>query len=324
MFFMVPHEKRALIVMTLVCAIAFAITFVSLVSVEAYIHSPRILPIINIITLFLIAWYWVFFLTHARRDTKHKQRVVVLAKELDTTKRILDDVDAMKSEFIATASHQLRAPLTAIRGYSSLLLESTFGKLPKRALEPIMRIEQSSRSMSTVVDNFLNIAKIEHGSMQFEKKLFSAEEVVSTIVDEQRRNALKLGLVLLFRSDIEHSAEVRADEKKLRQIIIYLIENAFKYTVRGKIIISVREDRKKHTVFISIIDTGIGMNKDEQHKIFDKFVRGKNAKRHDVLGSGLGLYIARKMAEAMHGTIEATSPGEGKGSTFTITLPLVK
>jgi signal transduction histidine kinase len=204
-----------------------------------------------------------------------------------------------------------------------MLTEGSFGNIPEKMKEPLERIEQSSRFMALSVDDFLNVSRIESGSMKYDKSTFSLKEVASTLADDLRAAATKKGLVLIFRSDASTDMHVNADNGKVRQVIQNVVDNALKYTPKGTVSIIAQDDEKAKKARIIVVDTGVGMSEETAKNLFGKFVRAKNANSVNVYGTGLGLYIAKQMLEAMGGTLTATSKGEGKGSTFTIELPLL-
>lgn len=246
----------------------------------------------------------------------------ILGEELKNANERLKELDKLKSEFVSIASHQLRSPLTAIRGYASLLEEGSFGKLPVKATEAVRRISESARYMALSVEDYLNVSRIEAGNMKYEMANVDIKELVKNTVNELQPTAIKRGLLLTSRSKLIGKSSVYADPGKTKQIIQNLIDNSMKYTPKGTIDVVLRGEGNK--ALIDITDTGIGMSEETIHKVFEKFERAHNANDVNVTGTGLGLYIARKMANEMQGNVSATSPGEGKGSTFTIELPLSK
>ena len=133
---------------------------------------------------------------------------------------------------------------------------------------------------------------------------------------------MKKGLLLTFKSDLDMKGVVHADVGKVQQILHNLINNALKYTPKGMVTVFVHDDKKAKRIMVDIIDTGVGMDPDAVDDMFEKFERAENANEVNVTGTGLGLYIARKMANEMNGDVYATSAGEGEGSTFTLELPL--
>lgn len=146
--------------------------------------------------------------------------------------------------------------------------------------------------------------------------------MVKTVYEDIKPAVAEKQLDFTFTSNIKGVCTVHADAGKVRQIIQNLIDNATKYTPKGSISVILNEEKTKKQVEIVIKDTGIGMAPETLHEIFHKFARAKNANSVNVIGSGLGLYVAKEMAEKMGGSIKAESEGEGKGSTFTIYLPL--
>jgi signal transduction histidine kinase len=256
-----------------------------------------------------------------RKETAQRLEIQKLALNLEKANNRLLALDKQKSEFVSIASHQLRSPLTAIRGYASLLKEGSFGEVPEKALQPISRIEESSKQMALLIEDYLNVSRIESGNMKYNLSDFNLRDQTEHICDDMRSEAIKQGLVLLFRTHISGRAFVHADIGKTIQIIQNLINNAIKYTPEGTIIVIVRDDIKKKQIFVDITDTGIGMSEETQHILFQKFSRAHNANSINTSGTGLGLFVAFKMAEAMGGTIHAYSEGEGKGSRFTLSMP---
>tara|TARA_B100000745_G_C20152713_1_gene395150 strand:- start:4405 stop:5094 length:690 start_codon:yes stop_codon:yes gene_type:complete len=229
----------------------------------------------------------------------------------------------MKSEFVSIASHQLRSPLTSIRGYASMILEGSYGKVPKKVGEAIERIAESTRLMTMSVEDYLNVSRIQAGNMKYEISRFNVNEMVEKVVDGLRREAMHEGLLLSYENKLKNSdGTVKADEGKVNQILHNLIDNAMKYTEKGAVTVIVSDSTKPKRVNISVKDTGIGMDPETIDDMFEKFERADNANSVNVSGTGLGLYIARKMSQDMGGDITATSEGEGKGSTFTLSLPV--
>jgi signal transduction histidine kinase len=159
--------------------------------------------------------------------------------------------------------------------------------------------------------------------MKYEFSDFNLKEVAEKIVDDFRTIALKKGLLLTYKSDVKSNCTVHADLGKTRQILMNLIDNSMKYTPKGKITITAHDNLEEHKMYITIKDTGVGMSEESRSELFEKFVRAKNANNINVTGTGLGLYIARKMLVDMGGAVNAESEGEGKGSTFHIEFPLI-
>jgi signal transduction histidine kinase len=257
-----------------------------------------------------------------QKTFKQKEEIEKLAKKLEGANAQLKVLDKMKSEFVSIASHQLRSPLTSIRGYASMLLEGSYGKIPEKARAAVERIADSSRFMAASVEDYLNVSRIQAGNMKYEYSDFNLKDLAAQVVDDTRAIAMKKGLLLTFKSDVSKRGIVHADIGKTRQVIDNLINNSLKYTPKGSIDVFVYDKPKIKKIFVEIQDTGIGMAPHAVENMFEKFERAENANAVNVTGTGLGLYIARKIAQEMKGNVTAASEGEGKGSTFTIELPL--
>lgn len=275
------------------------------------------------VTFVLTVIIGTVLIRNIKREIEQKNQIEKLASNLEKANAKLKQMDKLKSEFVSIASHQLRSPITAISGYASLISEGSYGPVPEKMKEPVERIVQSARMMAVSIEDYLNVSRIEAGNMKYNLEDFNLIDEAEHICDDLRPEALKRGLVLLFRRRLTGKGIVHADIGKVQQIVHNLINNSIKYTTKGAITVFAHDDMEKKKVFIDILDTGIGMNPETLHSIFQKFERGDKANTVNVKGTGLGLYVALKMAEAMNGTITAHSEGEGKGSRFTIELPLV-
>lgn len=273
-------------------------------------------------TLVITGMIGIVLIRSVRKEIKQREEIMRLAVSLQKSNEKLRALDQLKSEFISIASHQLRSPLTAIRGYSSMLAEGSYGKLPVRAQEIAERIVDSTKYMVNSVEDYLSVSRIEAGNMKYELSDFNLKIEAEKLVDDLRQGALKKGIVLVFRSDCEGTCLINADIGKTRQVISNLIDNALKYTKKGEVVVFVHTKMKTKTITVSVKDTGIGMGPETLEEIFDKFVRARNANEVNPTGTGLGLFVAKRMVQAMGGKIWAESEGEGKGSTFHVQFPL--
>ncbi|USN92037.1 MAG: HAMP domain-containing histidine kinase [Candidatus Nomurabacteria bacterium] len=272
--------------------------------------------------LFLVAVIALLTFAIAYTSRTYSKSIEESAEKLEKANLRLQALDKQKSEFVSIASHQLRSPLTAIRGYASLMLEGSYGKISAKARQPIERIEESSKLMAIAIEDYLNVSRIESGNMKYNLTDFNLADKTEDVCDDLRSDAVKNGLALIFRTELNSRGVVNADLGKTIQIIQNLINNSIKYTEKGTIKVLVRDDIKRKRIYVDIIDTGIGISKTDQATIFQKFERAENANSVNVNGTGLGLYVALKMAEAMGGKITASSEGKNKGSVFTLELPL--
>ncbi len=307
----------------LLAAQALVIALVILIGSQFAFISSNTNKVLTAITLIITGVIGTLLIRSVRKEIQHREEIERLAKKLKKANERLQELDKQKSEFVSIASHQLRSPLTAISGYASLLSDGSFGKLPKGAQEPVERIYSSARNMAQSIEEYLNISRIESGNMKYSLTDFNLKDEVEHICDDLRAEALKRGLLLFFKSDIKTRAIVHADLGKIIQSIHNLINNSIKYTEKGTITVFVHDDEKTKRIYVEVIDTGVGMSDETLHTIFQKFERGNGANKVNASGTGLGLYMALKLTEAMGGTIIACSEGEGKGSKFVLELPLV-
>jgi len=167
------------------------------------------------------------------------------------------------------------------------------------------------------------VSRIESGNMKYELSDFNIATEAEKLVDDKRQEAIKKGLLLTYHSQLERQGLVHADVGKTLEIVHNLLNNSLKYTPKGTIAVTVRDDTKTNKVYVEIKDSGIGMTAEDIAKLFGKFERAKNANSVNITGTGLGLYVARTMALAMKGDIKAFSDGPGTGSTFRLELPMV-
>lgn len=230
----------------------------------------------------------------------------------------LRELDRQKSEFVSIASHQLRSPLTAMTGYASLMLEGTFGELSTDLREAAVRIFESGKTMAVAIDDFLNVTRIEQGRMVYTYEPFTLHDLVKQAIAEMHFIAERKGLVLEYEGAGDPIG-INADKGKVKQIVTNLLDNAIKYTKQGNVTVSITTDA--HMAHVKVADTGIGLSEEDRQRLFLKFSRAQNANEISVRGTGLGLFIALEMAKAQGGTVSVESPGRGKGSTFTFSIP---
>jgi signal transduction histidine kinase len=258
-------------------------------------------------------------------ETKIAERTKELAHAndlLEEKNRILQVIDQRKSEFVSIVSHQLRTPITAIKGYSSLLMEGAYGVVPDAAKEPIERIFRSSSRLANMVTDFLDISKIEQGTMTYTKEEVDVGTMVADLGGDFAQVAHQKGLEFSVEIPKDERFVVMADDGKLRQIFSNLIDNSIKYTPHGRVTVSLSRDTERNMVVMRLLDTGIGLSADDIHHLFGKFARGSGGQRQNTEGSGLGLYVAKRMLEAQGGKMWVDSLGVGQGSTFFVELPL--
>jgi signal transduction histidine kinase len=302
---------------------ALLVVLVILVGSQLTFADSKLSIILTVITLFFTFIIGLLLIRSVNKEIKQNEQLQLINSKLENANDRLRVLDKQKSEFVSIASHQLRSPLTAIRGYVSLIEEGNFGQIPDQMREALRRISESGKFMAVSIDDFLNVSRIESGNMKYEYKDVNLREQAEHVVEDLRSDAIKRGLLLLFKSDLKGKGIVYADFGKTQQIIHNLMNNALKYTRKGTVTVYVHDDTVKNLIHVEFIDTGIGMSKDTLQKLFGKFARAKVASSANIMGTGLGLFVAREMARAMKGDITAYSDGEGQGSRFVFTIPYV-
>jgi len=240
-----------------------------------------------------------------------------LFREIELKSRQLEIASQHKSEFLANMSHELRTPLNAIIGFSEVLAERMFGEVNEKQAEYLSDILESGRHLLGLINDILDLSKIEAGRMELEPSDFSLPGAIENTLILVRERAQRRGIAL-GRSVDSRIGTIRADERKVKQVLLNLLSNALKFTPEGGRI-DVRAALQNGVAEISVSDTGVGIAPEDQETVFEEFRQvGTAAKK--VEGTGLGLAISRKFVELHGGKIWVKSE-VGKGSTFTFTLP---
>ncbi|MDB5178634.1 MAG: Sensor protein resE [Patescibacteria group bacterium] len=245
-------------------------------------------------------------------------RVDHATNRLRVANRHLKELDHAKDEFISMASHQLRTPLTTIKGYLSMLLEGDAGKLTKPQKEFVDYAFGSSERMVNLISDLLNVSRLSAGRFLIQTK---PTDMVQMIADEVRQlgsHAKAKGIQLVFDKPAEPLPPAEIDDNKTRQVIMNFIDNAIYYTQKGEVRVTL--EQSGDSVRLEVRDTGIGVPEKAKRKLFSKFFRADNAQIVRPDGTGLGLYLAKRVIEDQGGTIIFSSI-EGKGSTFGFELP---
>ena len=241
-------------------------------------------------------------------------------KELKDAYEELKKLDKAKSEFISIASHQLRTPLTAIKGYISMMREKIYGKPPEKMERPLENIYTSNERLIKLVNDLLNVSRIEAGRMEMKLEKSSLEEIITSVVEELKNVAKEKNIYLGWEKPKKPLPKISVDRDKIRQAITNVIDNAIRYTEKGGVTIKCKMQNAKCKIEVS--DTGVGLTKYELSKMFESFSRGAAGTRLYTEGVGLGLYVAKRFVEMHKGKIWAESRGKNKGSTFFIELPV--
>ncbi|OIO33247.1 MAG: hypothetical protein AUJ70_03585 [Candidatus Omnitrophica bacterium CG1_02_40_15] len=247
-----------------------------------------------------------------------ERRVAERTHELEKLNEELKKLNKMKSDFISSVSHELRTPLTSIKGYASILMTGKLGDVLPAQKERLEKIDKHSNSLVHLINNLLDIARIESGKVQMEMKDVSIKEMLDSIVDIITPQVKEKNISLKINSKIKFD-RIKVDPSQIERVFLNLLSNAVKFTPeKGMVIIEMEE--KNDDIQFSIEDTGIGIPPQDIPKVFQEFFRADNALDQKIKGSGLGLSLVKKIIEAHKGKIWFDSE-LGKGTRFTFTLP---
>ncbi|MBI2009390.1 hypothetical protein HYS84_03185 [Candidatus Saccharibacteria bacterium] len=242
-----------------------------------------------------------------------------VAKELEESNRKLKELDKSKDEFISMASHQLRTPLTAIKGYLSMVLEGDVGPVTEQEKTMIKRAYDGAQKMVYLIADLLNVSRLQSGRLIIENKPTDLSGLVEGEIAQLQETAAHHKIKLIYQKPSSFPT-LMLDENKLRQVVMNFLDNALHYTSDGGTVTAVLQAIDENVNF-TVTDTGVGVPKEVQPHLFAKFYRADNARKIRPDGTGLGLFMAKKVIDAQGGTILFQSE-EGKGSTFGFRFPL--
>jgi len=271
----------------------------------------------NFVIFIMIIIFVILLNRGLYKEQKSKNKIEKLAKKLKIANTRLKKISKQKSEFVSIASHQLRTPIASLKGYTSMILEGSYGPTSPKILDVINKLFKSSQSLSLIIDDFLNLSRIERGKIVFNFTETNLKDLVEQVITEVKPRAEEKHLKIL-KEIKDKKYIINVDSEKIKQVILNIIDNSIKYTPEGSI--EIKLSQTSNLVRIMVRDTGIGLPKDKIGELFQKFKRLDNANDTNIKGTGLGLFLAKTIVEAHKGKIWAESEGRGKGSTFFVEL----
>jgi signal transduction histidine kinase len=245
-----------------------------------------------------------------------------LNEELQQRARELQELDRLKSAFLANMSHELRTPLNSILGFTDVMLEGLDGPLTDYMNNDLRLIQKNGQHLLHLINDVLDMAKIESGRMNLHPEKFTIHSILDEVTSITSTLASEKNTALFIEEDSDSEVEIFADNTRLRQVMINLVNNAIKFTTNGKI--ALRTSRLDGArILVTVKDTGLGIPPDHLEAIFQEFTQVDTSTTRKVGGTGLGLPISRRLVEMHGGRLWAESTGvEGEGSTFFVELPL--
>jgi PAS domain S-box-containing protein len=232
----------------------------------------------------------------------------------------LEQASTLKSQFLANMSHEFRTPLNAILGYTSMLLQGTYGDLSATQRRSLSRVDSNSRHLLALINDILDISRIEAGRMPLQVSRVSAAELIAEVVQELEPVIAQSEVALEVRNR-GRIPVIRSDRQKVKQILVNLLSNALKFTHEGRILVHSEYDSAARAVRMAVSDTGIGIDPAHHDKVFEDFRQVDSSPTRAYSGTGLGLSICRRLATMLGGRITLRST-VGRGSTFTLELPV--
>ena len=264
------------------------------------------IQILKIASLSFFSFFGYHLIKSIREEVKRREEAEILSRA--------------KSEFISMASHQLRTPLTVIKGYVAMILDGSYGKINLKTTRVLDNVSISTERLVKIIEDLLNISRIELGKMGLERKPTDIKKMIDNICEEIKIKAEEKGLELVWKKPKSRFPKTKIDPLKIRQVIYNIVDNAIKYTKTGKV--EIKLSRKNSNLVINISDTGRGFSKEDNTKLFELFSRGEAGTDTFVEGTGMGLYVAKKFITLHKGKIWADSQGKNKGSVFHIEFPI--
>jgi len=243
---------------------------------------------------------------------------VIIFKDVTREK----EVDQMKSEFISIVSHQLRTPLAAIKLFMEMLGNEDVGTLNTQQKDYIYNVQESTARMIELVSDLLNFSRLESGRLKITPKSVRLEEFIQSVIAECTMLGETKQCEVMFQKPEKGPYRIAIDPSLTREVLRNLIMNAIRYSSAGDCKVEVTLEKDRSGYVISIKDNGIGIPKEMQPRIFEKFFRADNARQSQAQGSGLGLYLAKMLIEKSGGKLWFESAGLNKGTTFYISIPM--
>ncbi|HBB44437.1 MAG: Signal transduction histidine kinase [Parcubacteria group bacterium GW2011_GWA1_44_13] len=303
--------------------------------------------ILNVSVSAFILAFSIVLIRGIYKDIRDRERIEGLVKDMEVANEKLRMLEGQKTEFVSIASHQLRTPLTVIKGYASMILEGTFGHINDQARDAMEKLYKSSERIVALVEDLLTVSRIEQGRMMLNFERVNFKDFIQGVIGEMENEISESKIDMSFTAEEEKEFFVSIDEKKFKQVVKHILENAIKYTPEpGSVRVAVLDDSLTKKVRLTVSDTGIGMTQEQVTAIFERFnlkaeVGGhatfdekhltqeeeqkKNddaeAKMMEKRTPGIGLYIVQEIVEAHHGTLRIESAGTDRGTTVVVELP---
>lgn len=275
--------------------------------------------VINIVVVVAVLVVSYLLIRSVHNEVKRREEVTQMAHSLEEANIRLQELDKQKTEFLSIASHQLRTPLSILKGYIELIKDGAYGKVEAKTVKVLGDMDTNNEHLVKLVDEFLNISRIEQGRTKYEFVTVDICGLIDSVMNDLGVKAKQKKMEIKWECP-KKIKKVECDQEKIHHVIFNFIDNALKYCDKGAV--KVRFEDEGKGVAVRVTDEGIGFEKQDEVNFYQKFYRGDNVKSSAVNGTGLGLYVCRKFIEAHNGRVWAHSDGLGKGSEFGFWIPL--
>ncbi len=304
--------KHKLFDMKVVATEALTIIITVILLSKIFISTSPNEAIVDLIVFLIVLFFGIILVRSVKTEVKQRETLQDLTVKLE-------NLDKRKDEFLSVAAHELRAPMTAIKGYLSMLAEGDAGQLPDQANEFLREAISGNERLIRLVNNMLNISRIEEGRLTFQMGFVNMKTVVDTVFNEYKEEAAKKNLEITKTIPDNIKDVTYVDQDRIYEVVSNFVSNAIKYTDAGSI--SLKLSNPRHDILkFDVIDSGPGISKEDGQKLFGKFFRAESS-AGKAMGTGLGLYISKLLIEKFHGKIGFNSD-LGKGSDFWFELPV--
>jgi signal transduction histidine kinase len=301
--------------------LAFALAVITLV--EAILSETTSALIFRSGIFFLVLAIGIVLIKSVLKEVEQREALELLTNRLEMANSKLTQLDKLKSEFLSFASHQVKSPMSVVKGFAQLIHQGVYGQVPDKVRDTAKKIEDSANRLISLVNNLLDLRKIEEGKIDCRPEKMQLVAFMADIVEGLKPLADDKNLELTWESKVSNDTNVNIDKQKFYQVIQNIIDNAIKYTEKGYVkVTAYLPDGDSKSVIIEVSDSGHGIDKDLLPNLFEQFTREESMKRK-IEGTGLGLYIAKKIVDLHSGEIWAQSEGKGKGSSFFVKIPIV-
>ncbi|MFN2222108.1 MAG: sensor histidine kinase, partial [Candidatus Promineifilaceae bacterium] len=311
-------RNRLLIDLRLVSVEVFVLVALSVIVADLAVSQSLLDFSLRLTVLLLLVFYGIMTIRSIIKEVRRLRKMNEMVEQITAMNGRLIEADRTKTQFVSLASHQLRGPLGGMRIYMKMLLDGEFGPIKKQQREILeSNLEVLVRMLETI-ETFLNVAKAEQGKLDLYRGETNLRDLVDRVVEAFQPLAQKRGLKLICNVP-KDLPTADADHGKIYHVLANLIDNAIKYTEQGEVRINGWAEGDK--LRLEVADTGAGMTDKEIQHLFEAFARGLAGVRMNSDGSGLGLYLVRRIIQAHGGQLTVDSKGKGQGSTFGFTLP---